>query len=107
MSAVRIPSSSREYVKCGPQRLREEGRSVDLTSSTIEFAFTAAVTTEPEEADWLEGSWESGRGRVFARCLVGPGGGTVLAEGTWVVWTRLTRSAELIVRHYPNRLVIT
>lgn len=76
----------------------------------MEFAFMDDVTSaEPGGGDWNAGEWETDSGPpivYYARILIGPGGGLVLADGKYDVWIRITSAPELPVRHV-GRLTIT
>jgi hypothetical protein len=51
--------------------------------------------------DWKAATWDPpnpASSRYFAQCLVGPGGATTLAAGTWYVWVKITDSPEIPVR---------
>lgn len=89
-------SLSREFVRV-PVAATEAGATVDPTSDTVEFAFTASG--EPGPADWVVGEWETADSTYFARVLVGPGGTKELADGRWFVWLRITGATEAPVEN--------
>jgi hypothetical protein len=105
---LRISSLTTEYVRV-PVRVREEGVFVDPTDEDVELAYTvfANPPTEPEESDWVAGSWETDNGRYFARVLTGPEDGDVdPGDGTWHLWVRVMRDPETPVR-LSGTVVIT
>lgn len=75
---------------------------VDPTSDAVQFAFKNRGTT-PVPSDWVAGSWAGTvNGAYWASCLVGPAsgganGGTALAIGTYVIWTKVIDSPEVPV----------
>lgn len=113
MTALRIPSTSLQYIKVGPVRLVEDGKVVDVTESVVELAFTAVTSTDdgtqdPAPSAWTVGSWETGPDRRYmARVLQGTGGAITLAEGTYNAWLRLTRDPERPVIMVDNQVIIT
>jgi hypothetical protein len=68
--------------------------SSDVDPATLngaEMAFTRSVTDDPDvwHTATIAGS--------AVQLLVGPGGAEQLAEGTWVVWVKLTDAPEVTV----------
>lgn len=110
MSALRLSSLSTQWVKVGPIRIVENGDLIDPTAGDVEFALkefdSAGRPEEPEGGDWVAGSWETGRGRYWARVLVGPAGDIDPGDGTWAVWVKIARSPETIVAS-PGRIHVT
>lgn len=87
---VEIPSSSTEYLMV--EVVKKSGRSfLDLTTTTIDFAFVAE-NAEPTGGDYsVAGSWDhSSAISQDAAVLVGPSGTVTLAEGTYDVWIRIS-----------------
>lgn len=71
------------------------------TVDTVQFAFMTG-NTNPGTADWKAGSWDGTTPRppgstYTAQCLVGPGGTTVLAAGTYAMWIKITDTPEIPV----------
>lgn len=109
-ASVTLSSLSKEFVKVRVSG-RRGGAVIDPTGYTVEFAFTAAATpaTEPDEADWVVGSWETDatqENHYHARCLVGPSGAITLANGTHDVWVRFDDTLERPVRRV-GRIIVT
>lgn len=82
----------------------------DPTADVVQFAFTPETypTTQPVDADWVAGSWQTYPGPTYwAQALVGPAnGGTALTLGSWQVWVKITDSPEKPVLQ-PALLTIT
>lgn len=93
---MKLPSTSTEFVRV-PVRAKEAGEPVVMSSTDVDFAFKTA-TTEPTALEWVTGSWENDKGNYYARCLVGPDGDALLAEGRYNVWVRITVGDEVPVR---------
>lgn len=88
-----IPGLSTEYVTVEVEA-RRRGRRVNLTSTAVQFAFTAEGS-EPGVGDWHAGVWEALNGTYLAMCLVGPGaGGVPLGDGRWLAWVRVVSNPE-------------
>lgn len=89
MIPVEIPSGSNEFLSVELTK-RAGGEYVDLTGTTVDFAFMAP-DAEPSGGDFTStGSWLSSTPiSAYARTLVGSAG-TSLAEGTYDVWVRIT-----------------
>jgi hypothetical protein len=71
------------------------GVTVDPTSVTVEYAFTAGPP--PAAADWKPGTWETIPGppvQYAARILVGPTQVAAPGRGFWIVWVRVTDNPE-------------
>jgi hypothetical protein len=101
--ALRLSSLSTEYVRV-PVSARENGAVVDPTSDPVSMAFKAEGA-EPEEVDWVAGSWETDGETFYARCLIGPDGDQQLADGTYLMWVRIAAAPEEPVRRV-GRLVV-
>lgn len=99
MSAV-VSTGSLEYVRV-PVSATEAGQLVDPTGLTVRLGFVRPGVT-PQLGELVLGSWEADtttRPTTYrARALVGPGGGTVLAPGRYVVWVHVTDSPEVPLR---------
>lgn len=102
MKILYVPSTSREYVRVGVSG-KENNVEVDPTGYTAKMSFPAQGT---EPSSWSDASWETGGEPYHMRCLVGSGGGVVLAEGRYDIWTQITTPVELIER-FVGVLVIT
>lgn len=103
MAVATLPVLSREYVRVP---VTAEGQdAAALTSLPVQFAFETDKLTQPLETDWIAGGWEPGPEPV-ARVLVGPGGASALAAGTYFVWIRVTGSIERPVRQAGQLKVI-
>jgi hypothetical protein len=94
----RMSTLSTEYVRV-KVAATVNGAAINPTSDAVQFAFTLDGANP---TSWVSGSWETdATGQVaiyYARTLVGPSGGTVLAAGTWTVWLKVTDSPETPVR---------
>lgn len=82
------------------------GSSYNPTGDLVEIAFKAPGV-DPSGPDWHTGSWETaGVNEYYARLLVGPIGGLVLAVGTWRMWVRITDAPEVPVLEVPGTVRI-
>ena len=73
----------------------KNGLSYDPTGDVVEVAFVGPGVT-PAPADWHAGTWETaGTGVYYARLLVGPVGGLVLAAAAYTMWVRITDNPEV------------
>jgi hypothetical protein len=81
------------------------GAAVSPTGDTVQMAFTHGGAL-PASGDWHSASWETAGTQYYARCLVGPASGVILAPGTYAVWVKITDSPEVPVRS-PAQLAIT
>lgn len=92
-----VSVASLEFVRV-PVSATESGVQVDPTGLTVRLGFARPGHT-PTVPELVAGSWETDattRPTTYrARALVGPGGGTVLAAGRWVVWVQVTDSPEV------------
>lgn len=71
------------------------------TADTVEMTFIPPGTSAVG-AQWFTGEWASsesvgGGGSYLAQCLVGPGGTTQLAPGSYQVCVRVTDNPEIPV----------
>lgn len=94
---------STRYVKCRAS-VTQNDIAIDPTSGTIEFAFMADNMI-PEEADWLDGSWETTSAEYLGRCLVGPDGIVSLTADEYDVWIRYTKSPETLIENIGNLVI--
>ncbi|MER7131246.1 hypothetical protein [Streptosporangium saharense] len=85
-----MPASSKEdlYVSWG----------ADAIGLPVQIAIIpwAADEPEPADADYHDATWDGTTG--YARLLIGAETPVELAEGTYVVWTRLTAGTRRPVR---------
>lgn len=78
------------------------GVTYDPTADLVEIAFKLPGV-DPTGPDWHVGSWETvGTSTFYARLLVGPAGGLVLAPATYSMWIRVTDSPEVPVLLAPG-----
>lgn len=95
---MKISTASLEYVRV-PVRASEAGATVDISTLTVQVAFTAETT--PVSGDWKAAAWETDAttdpDTYYARCLVGPAGTVTLAAGFYSVWVKVTDSPEIPV----------
>lgn len=99
-----MPDLSREYVRNG-----WTAKGIDkalLTTLPVEYAFLADRDAEPVDADWRAGEWDPETVKPTARCLIGAGSPSPLADGDWYVWIRVTGAIERPVRK-TGRIRIT
>jgi hypothetical protein len=68
------------------------------TGDVIAMAFTTGDAL-PGDDEWVDASWAStsprSDGRYIAQCLVGPGGTTTLAAGSYSIWLKIIDSPEI------------
>jgi len=90
---------STQYVQC-PVTIQSPA-GYDPTGNTVAFAFMPLTypETTPGSGDWHTGSWQAFPGPVYwAQCLVGPANsGVSLAQGTYMVFVRVTDNPEVPV----------
>lgn len=103
-----ISTASLEYVLV-PVSTKASGVVGNPTGDTVQMAF---LTTEaaPGVSDWKTASWETDATPdpdvYSARCLVGTGGATTLAAGTYNVWVKISDSPETPVLRADGYLVV-
>lgn len=86
------PATSRTYVEASA--LVPVGAHLDV----VEFAFLpASSAANPQDSDWVAGSWFTTATKLIARVLIGPGGVVTLTPGGYQVWVRATSSPERVV----------
>ena len=95
---MQIAAASTEYVKV-PLVAVVNGVIIDPTSDVVKMAFPLRGVA-PVAGDWKTGSWETLGTQRYARCLVGPSGGTVtLAAGVlYDAWLQVFDSPETVTR---------
>lgn len=76
------------------------------TADVVEVAFMAPGV-DPAGPDWHAASWETAATSYYARLLVGPVGGLVLAVGTYHMWIRITDAPEVPVLEAPGTVRIS
>lgn len=98
--SLRQSTVSTEFVKVGPV----DTGQVNPTSDVVEMAFLAPSAT-PVAGDWKTAVWRSGgppyyiMRLVYGSGVIGPpGGSTVLAVGTYVIWVRIHDNPETPAR---------
>jgi hypothetical protein len=100
---LRISTQSKVYVKA-PIKAVKAGAAFDPRVDAVTMAFSKTETLVGTET-WNAATWEasSTAGKYLARCLVGPGGGTIqLTAGQWYVFTKVTDSPEApVLEHGP------
>jgi hypothetical protein len=73
------------------------GMGINPTSFPVNFAFIAGPT-EPQDSDWIAGSWASINSPYVAQILVGPGaGGLNLAKATYQIWVQVDAAPQVPV----------
>jgi len=99
-----IPSISKEYARV------DVTADVELGAQSISFVFLPKVSpdTEPTGGDpWVTATWLGSAGTTrTAGVLVGPGA-TVLPEGDYRIWWKLTAAPEVPFRMAGGTLTIT
>jgi hypothetical protein len=94
-----IPSLSTEPIQVSVSAT-VNGSAINLTSDTVQFAFTSGVSPGP--TDWHNGTWEAlsyaGSTVYIAECQIGPGSAVPLAVGTWTVWVKVIDNPDVPVR---------
>lgn len=97
MISVTQSALSTDYLQV--QIIVKSPAGYDPTSDQVQFAFTTAALPNVEPAAWTTGSWATFPGPAYwAQCLVGPAnGGVILAQGTWLVWVKITDSPTVPV----------
>lgn len=84
----------------------KNGAAYNPTGDVVEVAFKLPGV-DPAGPDWHAASWETAGTAYYARLLVGPVGGLVLAVGTYIMWIRITDSPEVPVLDAPGFVRIT
>lgn len=91
---------STEYVLI-PLAVTKAGVPYNPTSDTVQFAFMPNSVQQPVVSDWVNGVWETVATNFIypynAKCLVGPSGSTVLTQGTYVIYLKITDNPEVPV----------
>jgi hypothetical protein len=91
-SEVSVLSS--EYLET-PVSSTLDGRPLDVTDGTIEYAFLAD-DDNPSELDWHDGEWDTTEAPYIGRILIGPEG-VALAVGLYTIWVRITLAPQAVV----------
>lgn len=84
----------------------KNGTAYNPTADLVEVAFKTPGV-DPAGPDWHAASWETAGTAYYARLLVGPVGGLVLAVGTYRMWIRITDSPEVPVLEAPGTVRIS
>lgn len=93
----RFSTASTEYVQV-PVFAASGGQPVNPTSYTVQFAFEEGINA-PAGGDWVAASWDTNDiGTYTAQCLIGAGGTTTLAAGTYYVWVQIATASETVIR---------
>lgn len=94
-----LSALSTEYIRV-PVAGTKNGTAINPTSDVIQFAFPVAGAA-PISGDWKTGSWETVVDNLnvthfYARCLIGPGGGAVIAltAGRYDIWIKIFDNPE-------------
>ena len=97
MADLSQASTATENILVGVQRIGGQPIPEDADA---DLAFVPdALNREPLSGEWIEASWSTISGSVFATVLVGPGpGGVTLAAGTYDVWIRINDGPSSVVR---------
>ena len=107
MASARISTLTKERLPY-PVTAWKAGLPYDPRSAAVEFAYMASLTSKPDTPDWKAGSWDVNLiGGYVALSLVGPGTTSVLSEGDYYVWIRITDATlgETIIRQIDRLLV--
>lgn len=97
--AVQMSSASLQYITV-PVNVTKAGEPFNPTGDVVQFAFLLNISGVPGVSDWVSGSWDTYQNYNYpyvAKCLIGPGGPTQLAAGTYVIWLKITDSPEIPV----------
>lgn len=84
---------STEYRRILVAATDDQGDAINPTSYDVEIAFVA-VGAQPIEADWNPATWVTSGSTYYARILVGPEGGLVLADTDFHVYVRVDAGME-------------
>lgn len=99
MSVV-ISDLSTVYVK-SKITATKNGTAYSPTGDAVEVAFKTPGV-DPTGPDWHAATWETAGTSYYARLLVGPAAGLVLAVGTYHMWIRITDNPEVPVLQAPG-----
>jgi hypothetical protein len=102
--SVSMSDLSTEYIKSRITATKN-GATYDPTGDVVEVAFKTPGV-DPAALDWHAASWETAGTAYYARLLVGPAGGLVLATGTYKMWIRVTDAPEVPVLEVPGAVRI-
>lgn len=92
MAAPKLHAISRQFVRVPIEAFGSEASL--LRTLPVRFAFMTDAVEQPDDTDWVLGSWEPTGSPAQARCLVGPGGTVELPPGTWYVWVWVDGALE-------------
>lgn len=99
-STLTISHLSTEYVLI-PIQVTKSGASYNPTSDVVQFAFMPNAVQQPQNNDWVTGSWETVSTNIIypynAKCLVGPTGSTALTLGNYIIYLKITDNPEVPV----------
>jgi hypothetical protein len=106
-----LSALSKRYLRV-PMSATQAGVPIDLTTLTVEFAFTDDPDVNP--VTWNAGEWESYTNPTFphnviylARVLVGPSTTVgALTVGTHYVHVRIPNPPEELIFRIPERLQV-
>lgn len=90
-----IAALSTQYIEVPVTEL-SSGLPANPTSNPVHMAFMLG-RAQPTLADWKTGSWETNgvNDAYFARCLVGPNGGTItFTPGLYTIWLKVDANPE-------------
>ncbi len=94
---VQVSHLSTEYVLV-PIAATRSGVSYNPTSDVVQFAFMPNAVQQPQNTDWVGGSWDVDSTNILypysAKCLVGPAGVITLPSGSYVIFVKIEDSPE-------------
>lgn len=81
-----------------PVTALDSGLPSDPTADSVFLAFMLG-RAQPDDADWLTGSWETSsvNGQYFAQALIGPDGQDTLTPGVYTVWVKIVDDPETLI----------
>lgn len=91
-------TASLQYIPAQVSALKG-GVPYNPTADQVYMAFSPGVATSTPVSGltFYTGTWDTAQGAYYALCLVGPGGTTTLAVGTWTVWVKISDNPEIPV----------
>lgn len=93
---IRFPVTSTQFVVADITTMAG-GMSFNPTSCTVNFAFISGPT-QPQQQDWIAGSWVAESYPYVAQVLVGPNnGGLTLSQGSYQIWVQVISSPQVPV----------
>lgn len=99
-----MSSISRQFVRVSVSAHGPDAPVIDTLPAL--FAFMGSFDDEPEDTDWIIGSWESGQPNPVAHILVGKDSAIPLADGWYWVWCKIVGTIEVIAERV-GQLVVT